>query len=218
MIIRAIAWDIDGTLVDSEPLHHEALLASGRRWGADFSDLTIDAFRGVHLPDVWTALRPRLPADVTPAAWMNAVEDHYAAHAHGLQPLPGVLDTVGRIAALGLPQICVSNSSRRVVDANLAALGIGASILFSISLNDVERGKPDPEPYRRGVQRLGLAPAAVLAVEDSATGARSARAAGLAVAGYGPAGLAVDGAGFFVDRIERVLDLIGRPAVAALPG
>lgn len=217
MSIRAIAWDIDGTLVDSEPLHHEALIGAGRRWGVDLAGLSMDAFRGVHLPDVWAALVPRLPEGVTLAAWTAAVEDHYAIHAPALQPLPGVRETVARIAALGLPQICVSNSSRRVVDANLAALGLAGAILFSISLDDVVHGKPDPEPYRRGAERLGLAPAAVLAVEDSVTGASAARAAGLQVAGYGPAQAPVAGVDFAIDRIERVLDLVGRRAEAPIP-
>ncbi|WP_216073394.1 hypothetical protein, partial [Acinetobacter baumannii] len=64
MIRRAVAWDIDGTLVDSEPRHHRALLAASLRWGADFSDLPDQAFRGVHMGDVWDVLRHRLPGDL----------------------------------------------------------------------------------------------------------------------------------------------------------
>jgi beta-phosphoglucomutase-like phosphatase (HAD superfamily) len=59
---RAIAWDIDGTLIDSEPLHHQSLLAGCRNWGIDLGDLPDQAFRGIHMGDVWTMLRPRLPA------------------------------------------------------------------------------------------------------------------------------------------------------------
>jgi beta-phosphoglucomutase-like phosphatase (HAD superfamily) len=66
-----------------------------------------------------------------------------------------------------------------VVDANLDALGIAPWIQFSISLDDVTEGKPSPVPYRMAAERLGLAPGTIVAVEDSSTGIRSAKAAGL---------------------------------------
>ena len=92
------------------------------------------------------------------------------------------------LAARGVAQACVSNSGRRIVDANISALGIGKIIAFSMSLDDVSAGKPDPEPYREAARRFGLKPPAVVAVEDSGAGARSARAAGLYVVGYSPSG------------------------------
>jgi beta-phosphoglucomutase-like phosphatase (HAD superfamily) len=64
MMIRAIAWDVDGTLVDSEPLHHAALLDTSIRFGADLRDLHQDEFRGVHMRDVWIAVRDRFPSYV----------------------------------------------------------------------------------------------------------------------------------------------------------
>ena len=186
MSLSAIAWDIDGTLVDSEPLHHVALLAASRRWDVDLSELDPETFRGVHMHDVWTALAPRFPAALTRERWMGAIDEHYGAEAAGLKPLLGVLDAIRSFAGAGLVQVCVSNSNRRIVDANLAALGIADLIAFSISFDDVTRGKPDPEPYRLACQRLALAPSQVLAVEDSQTGLRSARAAGLQTAAFVP--------------------------------
>ncbi len=62
-MIRAIAWDIDGTLIDSEPLHHEALVHASLQFGVDLRDLPSEAYQGVHIGDVWIALRDRLPQD-----------------------------------------------------------------------------------------------------------------------------------------------------------
>lgn len=62
MTIRAVAWDVDGTLVDSEPLHHQALLEACRNWNVDIADITDDTFRGVHMGDVWRAIAARMPA------------------------------------------------------------------------------------------------------------------------------------------------------------
>jgi phosphoglycolate phosphatase-like HAD superfamily hydrolase len=64
MKFTAIAWDVDGTLVDSEPLHHRALLAACHRFGLDLSHIPETRFYGVHINDVWLALRADLPADL----------------------------------------------------------------------------------------------------------------------------------------------------------
>lgn len=190
--IRAIAWDVDGTLVDSEPLHHRALLHGSSGFGIDLSDLPDQAFRGVHMGDVWQILRPRLPETLVEADWLAAINRHYVAHRHELVAVPGAVETIRCFAAQGLPQVCVSNSARQIVDANLDALGVADAMAFTISLDDAVAGKPDPWPYAEACRRLGLAPASVLAVEDSHTGVTSAVAAGLSCAALGLA----DGAGY----------------------
>jgi HAD superfamily hydrolase (TIGR01509 family) len=184
MSLRAVAWDIDGTLVDSEPLHHRALLAASLLWKCDLSDLPDQAFRGVHMYDVWDILRPRLPQDLDRDLWLQAIDKHYAENTQYLQPVVDAVATIQALAAKSIPQVCVSNSGRAVVDANLAALGVLDHIAFSISLDDVAEGKPSPEPYLLACTRLGLDPAAVAAIEDSRSGALSARRAGLVVIGY----------------------------------
>ncbi len=170
MTIEAIAWDMDGTLIDSEPLHHRALLAGTQSLGADLSDIDGEEFRGRHMHDVWTAVRPRLPADVAMGDWLDAIHDHYRANMAGLAPIPGALAASEAIASLGLTQVCVSNSARVIVDANIAALGMRRRLAFSLSIDDVMRGKPDPEPYLATARKLGLDPARMVAVEDSLAG------------------------------------------------
>ena len=120
-------------------------------------------------------------------AWTE-IDRFYIQQAAELVATPQARETIHALHARGVAQACVSNSGRNVVDANIAALGIGDLIAFSISLDDVAAGKPDPEPYRRAAQRLALAPRHVVAVEDSAAGAASARAAGLFVVRYDPRG------------------------------
>ncbi len=185
MSLLAVAWDIDGTLVDSEPLHHRALVAACRNWGVDLSDLSDQAFRGVHMGDVWLALRHRLPASLRQEEWAAAIDSYYAANRAQLSPMPGAVETIRTLNDSGVKQACVSNSGRSVVDANLDTLGILDCLAFSISLDDVTVGKPDPLPYAEACRRLAVLPHQMIAIEDSLTGIRSARSAGLVVAGYG---------------------------------
>jgi beta-phosphoglucomutase-like phosphatase (HAD superfamily) len=101
----------------------------------------------------------------------------------------------------------VSNSGREIVDANLDALRIRPAMSFSISLEDVSAGKPDPEPYREAARRFALPAEAVVAVEDSGAGARSARAAGLYVVGYAPEGTAFVGSDRSILKLTEVVAL-----------
>lgn len=184
MTIKAVAWDVDGTLVDSEPLHHEALIAACRHWNVDISDISEERFRGMHMGDVWRALTPRMPASVKQRDWKKANDDFYVGHRHSLKPMPRALETVTALAKAGLRQICVSNAGRVILDANIDALGLGSVVEFTLSIDDVTNGKPHPEPYASGCARLGLQPDQMAAIEDSETGCRSARAAGFLVIAY----------------------------------
>lgn len=208
MTIQAVAWDIDGTLVDSEPLHHRALLAASLGWGCDLSDLPDQAFRGVHMHDVWEILRLRLPAALDKDRWLQAIDRHYADNTQHLLPIADAVSAMRELAAHEIPQVCVSNSGRAVVDANLQALGVLDCIRFSISLDDVAAGKPDPEPYLQACKRLGLDPACVAAIEDSRSGALAARRAGMVVIGYAATGGGFDDVDHVIADFSRLMEII----------
>lgn len=210
MTLLAVAWDVDGTLVDSEPSHHRALVAGCRQWAVDVSDLPEQAFRGIHMKDVWLALLNRFPRTLREQDWLEAITDHYVANRSQLQAMPQAVETVRALADLGITQVCVSNSARPIVDANLDALGLASFMAFSISLDDVREGKPSPEPYAQACRRLDILPSKVLAVEDSLTGAKSAWAAGLVVAGYGPDEWNSDQVRHVVTALPQIIDCFSR--------
>jgi HAD superfamily hydrolase (TIGR01509 family) len=182
----AVAWDIDGTLLDSEPVHLAALVAVSQRYGLDLSGDPPDRFLGQHLGSVWTALKPSYPTSLTQEIWVQDILGEYSSRARDLVVIAEMLDAMHALHRLGVPQACVSNSERFIVDTNIDVLGIGDLIQFSISRDDVSAGKPDPEPYRQACLRFGLLPSQVIAVEDSDTGASSAMAAGLHLVRFHP--------------------------------
>jgi HAD superfamily hydrolase (TIGR01509 family) len=206
-IFRAVAWDVDGTLINSEGLHQRALIESSATFGVDLSDLPDEAFRGIHMHNVWITLKPRFAKSVDRKTWLAAIERFYVSHAPSLLPMPGAVEAVRALAAMGVAQACVSNSGRAIVDANLDALDIRPAISFSISLEDVSAGKPDPEPFRQASRRFALPAAAIVAVEDSGAGARSARAAGLYVVGYAPNGNVLIGVDRSIVQLTEVVAL-----------
>ncbi len=203
--VRAVAWDIDGTLIDSEPLHHRALVAVCRDLKVDLSGVTDETFCGVHMKDVWRHLRSRAPSELEEARWLAAIESYYVEHRSELAPIEGAREVIAKLAERGLRQCCVSNSGRTIVDANLDVIGVGEAIEFSISLDDVKAGKPSPEPYLQAARRLSLAPRELMAVEDSATGLESARLGGLRSCAFG---LKATGADHLIDRLEELLKIV----------
>lgn len=206
MKLQAVAWDIDGTLVDSEPVHLLALKMVCQDYDVSIADLPDDHFVGVHLEGVWQALAPRFGRGLNQPQWVHELNQHYLRLAVQITPMPGALQLVAELSRLGIRQVAVSNSNRAVVDANLAVGGLSEHMAFSISVDDVAAGKPNPEPYAQAARRLGLLPQSILAIEDSVTGLRSAKAAQLRTLGFGIDPALVDVADRVVVRLHGVLD------------
>lgn len=204
MSVRAVAWDIDGTLVDSEPLHLYALQETCRRYGVSIDDLPDDEFIGVNLFGVWDVLKERHPESVSMQEWIHELNRFYDSNAKMLKPIPGAREVVGKLSESGFIQVAVSNSHRRVVDANLEAVGLTKQMQFSLSLDDVPIGKPDPTPYRMVLDALKLTPNQVIAVEDSPSGVSSAAAAGLTVFGLSNGKTDLSGADYTIDRLGEI--------------
>jgi HAD superfamily hydrolase (TIGR01509 family) len=179
-VIRAVAWDIDGTLVDSEGLHQLALVEVSSRYGV-FLELDDPRFIGVGMDQVWLALSSLYPSELSQSTWSQEIVADYLCKSERLRAFPGALRALEQLRQSGIRQCCVSNSGRSVVDRNLRVIGADAFVEFSISRDDVVHGKPDPAPYLLACRRLELAPAEVLVVEDSTAGMTAGHAAGCRV-------------------------------------
>lgn len=176
--IRAVLWDIDGTLLDSEPWHHRAMIDVCRGYGVDLTEAECAASVGVAFRDYYLQLHARRPLPVAMERWADEINALYVTRVAEVRPRDGAFALVEAFAARGLAQACVSNSGRAVVQANIAAMGL-AHFRFGLSREDVANGKPHPEPYLKAAALLGLPPEACAVIEDSPTGARSAMAAGM---------------------------------------
>jgi HAD superfamily hydrolase (TIGR01509 family) len=179
--IKAVLWDMDGTLADSEALHLSTLVAVLAQHG-------ITAGEELHAPifgktgrEVHAFCCERFGIDFDYEPWTMARARHYLSEAPKMQPRPGALSVYHAVRAAGTRQAIVSNSPRMLLEAGLRALDLQDPQLISISINDVRAGKPDPEPYQRAAWLLHVNPGEAIVVEDSPTGARAAIAAGMRV-------------------------------------
>ena len=176
----AVLWDMDGTLIDSEPLHFQSMAHALAKFGIAADAGLRAKTTGLSESEVLAFCRSGLGITVSHEHWAELRNDYYLARARTLAARQGALPAFLRLRQQGVPQAVVSNSARPIVDANLRALSLYDGTI-SISRNDVRMAKPDPEPYLMAASAIGLDPAECLVVEDSLAGVRSGIAAGMYV-------------------------------------
>jgi HAD superfamily hydrolase (TIGR01509 family) len=178
----AVLFDMDGTLVDSEKVWDIALYELAAHAGGTLSDSARLAMIGSAMATTMRILRDDLgqpdrdePADV---AWLeHRVEELFA---DGLIWRPGALELLRAVRAAGLPTALVTSTGRRLVEVALNTLG-RENFDVIVCGDEVSAPKPDPAPYRRAADLLGVKIAECVAIEDSLTGMTSALASGAAV-------------------------------------
>jgi beta-phosphoglucomutase-like phosphatase (HAD superfamily) len=174
----AVLFDMDGTLVDSEPVWFEILRQVLPRFGGELPAAAFASVHGCDRPTTTQILRERygLAGDVD--AFWACVTVQLALGLAGARPMPNAGSWVEVVAGAGRPRAVVSNSPRSMVDAALAPHPWSRHLGVRVAIDDVEQGKPHPEGYLLAAERLGVDPRRCLAVEDSEAGARAAVAAG----------------------------------------
>ncbi|HEY0559745.1 MAG TPA: HAD family phosphatase [Frankiaceae bacterium] len=175
----ALLWDMDGLLVDSEPVWSIAETELYASWGRVWTEEVKAACMGRRLDTAVPIMIEYAGVDADPAAVSAWLLDRMVQlFAAALPWRPGALELLAETAELGIPQALVSSSYRVLVDAVAAVSGPWA---LTLAGDEVVRAKPDPEPYRTAAATLGVAPGECLVLEDSLSGARSGRDAGCAV-------------------------------------
>jgi HAD superfamily hydrolase (TIGR01509 family) len=177
--LRAACFDLDGVVVDSEPLHFEAEKEALAHHGVD---LTLDdkaEFVGYPLHEVAVRMAARFGLPDAEAFYIERQRIFQALVASRLGLRRGVAGLLDLLASRGVHCALVTSGPRRYVDGVLARFGLGRYFDFVIAEEDVREHKPAPGPYLAAARLLALPPAACLALEDSPTGVTSAKAAGL---------------------------------------
>ena len=184
MKIDAIVFDLDGVLVQTEEIWDEVRGRYIVEQGGRYDEEAQRAMMGMSSRE-WSAyLADELGVPRT-AEQVNAdiVELMAASYREHLPLIPGAVEAVERLAA-GFTLGVASSSNRELIDLVLELSGLGRHFRATVSSEEVPRGKPSPDVYLEAARRLGVPAVDCAAVEDSANGIRSAKAAGMLVIAY----------------------------------
>lgn len=178
---HAIVWDIDGTLVDSEPLHKEAMIRVSADHGRALPREPLETLLGKTTLESYAMVQQLAPVPLSHDEWIEAAEMHFLAMNDRLRPRDQVIEHLALFARLGLKQGAASNATRGAVETNLRCIAPHITLDAVVARDDVVQPKPHPEPYLLAAERLGVDPGFCIAIEDSPVGARAAFEAGMHV-------------------------------------
>ncbi|HSE07326.1 MAG TPA: HAD family hydrolase [Nocardioidaceae bacterium] len=179
--LAAVLWDMDGTLVDTEPYWIESEFELIEKYGGQWSTEHALNLVGNDLVESGRYIREHGGIDLEPAEIVEELLDRVVQRVERRVPWqPGAVELLADLRANHVRCALVTMSYRRFVAPILAGLPEGTFEVV-VTGDAVSRGKPHPEPYEKAAAILGVDPARTLAIEDSNTGARSAEAAGCTV-------------------------------------
>ncbi|WP_433160146.1 HAD-IA family hydrolase [Kribbella sp. CA-247076] len=177
--IRAVLFDMDGTLVDSDAAVERAWTVWSAEYGVPAADVLAIA-HGSPAESTVDRICPDLPAGERAAAAVRQLELQYD-DLSDVTATPGAHEVLRVLERLGLPWAIVTSADDRLAKLRLAVAGIAPPVL--VTVEDISRGKPDPEGYLHAASLLGVPPQHCLVVEDAPVGLAAGRAAGAVTAG-----------------------------------
>lgn len=181
MKIKAVVWDMDGLLIDSEPIWNAARKEIARENGVDWNQQDHFNVMGVSTVEWTEYMIKRIGLTIPPEDVKNLVIDHMAAMYDQEIPFrPHALEKIEWAASL-FPSCIASGSPRKLIDIVSAHPIIAKSMQFTLAADEVGPGKPDPAIYVEAAKRLNIPAEACLCIEDSPNGVLSGNRAGMTV-------------------------------------
>jgi HAD superfamily hydrolase (TIGR01509 family) len=180
-VIDAVVFDLDGVIIDSEQLWDEVREGLARERGGRWSEQAQADMMGMSSTE-WSRYMHDVVGLAESPEEINreVVRRMLARYSQHLPLIEGAVAAVERLAA-HWPLGVASSSNRELIDHVLELSGLGPYFKVTVSSEEVERGKPAPDVYLEAARRLGVEPSGSVAIEDSASGIRSAHAAGMHV-------------------------------------
>ncbi|NGO67291.1 HAD family hydrolase [Streptomyces boncukensis] len=179
--LPAVIFDLDGTLVDSEPNYYEAgrrLLEAHGVHGFTWEEH--GSFIGIGTRETLETLRARYGIAAPLEELLAEKDRHYLALATAhTEAFPQMRKLVERLHTAGHPMAVASGSSRAAIAAVLSTTGLDALLPRYVSAEEVPHGKPEPDVFLEAARRLGADPAGCVVLEDAPPGAEAARRAGM---------------------------------------
>ncbi|MGS5020013.1 HAD family hydrolase [Paenibacillus sp. JJ1683] len=180
--VKAVIFDMDGVLVDSEPIYFEVERSSFAHFGAPMTEEEHHTYVGVTLESMWRQVLDRHQLthtlEETLAYHRKNVMQTITAH-EGLVAINGLERWLDWLQEKGIPVAVASSSPRSLIDLIMEKTGLGRYFDIRITGEEVSQGKPAPDIFLYAAELLGIAPAHCIVIEDSRNGVHAAKSAGM---------------------------------------
>lgn len=184
--MKAVIFDMDGVLVDSQPYHFKADIDTMAEYGVIKDQKFYESFAGTLTADRMRTLKEMFGLDV-PVEEMTIKRENMILDIMGkedIKPVSGIPEFLRSIKEKGLTTAVASSSDYKLINLILDRLKIAQYFDSVTSGSDVKRGKPSPDVFLLAAERIGIEPSECLVVEDSENGVKAAKAAGMKALGY----------------------------------
>ncbi|MFE0555184.1 HAD family hydrolase [Paenibacillus sp. NPDC058910] len=185
--IQAVIFDMDGVLIDSEPIYFEIERSSFAHFGAKMTEVEHHTYVGVTLESMWRKVLDKHQLTAT-------VEEALAYHQHNvmqtmlahpeLTAMPSVERWLSWLHEQHIPIAVASSSPRALIDLIMDKTGLGKYFEVRMTGEEVESGKPAPDIFLTTAEMIGVSPSNCLVIEDSRNGVQAAKSAGMRCIGY----------------------------------
>jgi HAD superfamily hydrolase (TIGR01509 family) len=206
IVVRAVVFDLDGLMFDTEALYHRIASELLAEKGKVFTAEIMRAMIGRRAPEAGLALKTLAGLDESVDDLLTTIRERFQSQMEvAVHPTPGLFVLLDRLKEAGHPLAVATSSQRAYAEGLLRTHGLRDRFRALLSAEDVTRGKPDPEIYLRAASALGAEPSSVIVLEDSPPGVQAARAAGAFAVGvphdHSPAE-ALEAAHLIVERLD----------------
>lgn len=212
--MEAVIFDMDGVLIDSEPLHRLTDTTMLERLGIQVPEGYLDAYVGVTNPDMWKAVLAEFKINRNAQDVVNACLSLKLKllKKGDYKPIDGIPELLKELYKQDIPAIIASSSSSIFIKEVVKKLGIGRYIQTWVSGENLDKSKPEPDVFLKAAELLEVAPEKCVVIEDSANGVLAAKRAGMKCVGFrNPASGNQD-----VGKADLVVDKISEITLAAL--
>ena len=185
--VKAVIFDMDGVLVDTEPLHIQTEKRMFEKMNLDISDEEHAGYMGTATDVMWKQIisKRNLPLDVAEMTKLTIQEGlPFFYSLEKMDPMPGLIDLLENLKTKNIPLAVASSSDPETIRVILEKSGIRKYFLHVVSSSEVGKSKPEPDVFLHAAKLLGVAPENCVVFEDSKNGIKAAKAAGMFCIAY----------------------------------
>ena len=185
-MIDTIIFDMDGVIVDSEPIHLSMTKELLKQFNIEISDQELHAFVGTSSRNMWGCFKEKFDLPISIEELLEQDKSKYFKYLreHNVMPIPGVVSLIEDIHKASCPMILASSASAENIDIVLSKFGIAHYFKFRISGANLKHSKPHPEIFLTSASITNTKPKNCLVIEDSENGVKAAKSAGMKCIGF----------------------------------